>query len=69
MKLSVTKHGLKENKTPREKTAIGKAGVHPQISPFICSWGYHNSARECSEKQSNGKTQNSRGKAHKQDAN
>lgn len=69
MKLSVTKHGLKENKTPREKTAIEKAGVHLQIILFIYSWVYHSTAWEYREKQSNGETENSRSKAHKQDAN
>lgn len=69
MKLSVTKQGLKENKTPREKTAIEKTGVHLQIIIFIYSWVYHNTVWEYSEKQSNGKTWNYRSKADKQDAN
>lgn len=69
MKLSVTEHGLKENKTPREKTAIIKPRVHPQIILFTYNWLYHNAAQECSEKQSNRKMWFSRSKAHKQDAN
>lgn len=69
MKLSVTERGLKENKTPREKTAIEKLRVHPQIILFIYNWLYHNTAQEYSEKQSNRKTWFSRSNAHKQDAN
>lgn len=50
MKLSVTEHSLKKNKTPREKTAIEKPRLHPQIFLFIYNWLYYNTAQEYSEK-------------------
>lgn len=69
MKLSVTEHGLKENKTPREKTAIKKPRVRPQIILFIYNCLYHNTAQEYSEKQNNRRPWLLRSNTQEQDAN
>lgn len=55
MKLSVTERGLKENKTPREKTAVEKPRAHPQIILFIGNCLYHSTRQSTARSSVTGK--------------